>query len=415
MRRRGGVERQFRRPWGLLRDRVTPETQASHLAPVTAVGIGLLVLTPPLDRSASHAQPPGAFEWQNASPASQGMPSVKLDALCNTLASRGTKTLLVIRNDRIVYEWYSGDWTPGKQHYTASLAKALVGGMSLTVALGDRLVGIDDLAAEHVPQWEADPLKSEITVRHLATHASGIEDAEQNGMPHEQLLGWKGRFWKRDPDPFTIARDEAPVLFKPGTQNAYSNPGMAMLAYCVTAALSDGRHPDIRTLLRERIMRPIGVRDDEWSIGYGKTYEVDGLPLVANWGGGSYTTRAVARVGRLMLRRGDWEGEQLLDPKWAREAVSYAGMPLPERPPGNPQPASGLAWYTNFDGVWKNVPRGAFAGAGAGNQVLLVIPSLDLIVVRNGSTLGDEEKGEGFWGGLERYLFDPLMDAVVEP
>jgi CubicO group peptidase (beta-lactamase class C family) len=205
------------------------------------------------------------------------------------------------------------------------------------------------------------------------------------------------------------------VLFEPGTEVAYSNPGMAMLAYCVTAALSDGPHRDIRTLLRERIMRPIGVGDDEWSVGYGKTYEVDGLPLVANWGGGSYTARAVARVGRLMLRKGDWDGEQLLDPKSVQKGVSYAGMPLPERPPGNPQPASGLAWYTNFDGVWSNVPRDAFAGAGAGNQVLLVVPSLDLIVVRNGSTLGDEGKGEGFWGGLERYLFDPLIDAVFEP
>jgi CubicO group peptidase (beta-lactamase class C family) len=384
-----------------------PGTQASRCSPVTIINIGVLILTSALCGSVPQAQHPGAFEWQNASPASQGMSSVKLDALRNSFASRRTKTLLVIRSDRIIYEWYSEDWAPDKQHYTASLAKALVGGMSLIVALGDGLIDVDDLAAEHIPQWRADPLKSKITVRHLATHASGVEDAEQNGIPHEQLPGWKGRFWKRDPDPFTIARDEAPVLFEPGTEVAYSNPGMA--------TLSDGPHRDIRTLLRERIMRPIGVGDDEWSVGYGKTYEVDGLPLVANWGGGSYTARAVARVGRLMLRKGDWDGEQLLDPKSVQKGVSYAGMPLPERPPGNPQPASGLAWYTNFDGVWSNVPRDAFAGAGAGNQVLLVVPSLDLIVVRNGSTLGDEGKGEGFWGGLERYLFDPLIDAVFEP
>ena len=38
---------------------------------------------------------------------------------------------------------------------------------------------------------------------------------------------------------------------------------------------------DVRTLLRDRIMRPIGVRDEDWSIGYGATYTVDGLPLVA--------------------------------------------------------------------------------------------------------------------------------------
>ena len=45
-----------------------------------------------------------------------------------------------------------------------------------------------------------------------------------------------------------------------------------MLTYYVTAAIQDGPHKDIRTLLRERVMRPIGVPDAEWSCGYGKTY-----------------------------------------------------------------------------------------------------------------------------------------------
>ena len=63
--------------------------------------------------------------------------------------------------------------------------------------------------------------------------------------------------------------------------------------------------------------------------------------------------------------------------------------------------------------MWSGVPRDAFGGAGAGNQVLLVVPSLDLIVVRNGTQIGDASRGEGFWGGLETYLFNPLMDAVV--
>lgn len=362
--------------------------------------------------SAPNAYHRGAFEWGKSSPGTLDMSGVKLDVLRDVHAVRGTKTLLIIRSDCIVYEWYAEDWDPGKPHYTASLAKALVGGTSLILALNDGLISVDDLACKYVPHWQADPLKSRITIRHLATHTSGIEDAEQSGVPHAELSGWKGRFWKRDPDPFTIARDEAPVVFEPGTQNAYSNPGMAMLAYCITTALRDTPCRDIRTLLAERIMRPIGVKDSEWSVGYGRTYDIDGLPLVANWGGGGYTARAVARVGRLMLRKGNWDGEQLIDAKWVEEAVSYAGMPLPERPLGNPQPASGLAWYTNFDGVWENAPRDAFAGAGAGNQVLFVIPSLDLVVVRNGSTLGDEDQGERFWGGLEKYLFDPVLGAI---
>lgn len=353
------------------------------------------------------------FRWEVATPESQGLSSKALDALQDSLAHKNTKALLVIRHDKIVYEWYASGHGPDKKHYTASLAKALVGGMSLMTALHDGRISIDDPAWKYIPQWKNHPLKSKITIRHLATHSAGVEDAEQDNIPHVKLPGWKGAFWRKDPDPFTLSRDKAPIVFTPGAEYAYSNPGMAMLSYAVTAGLHDSKHTDIRTLLRERLMRPIGIKDNEWSIGYGKTYEVDGLELVANWGGGSYTARAIARVGRLMLRGGNWQGKQLINPKQVKEMVGYAGTPLPDRSKGNPQPASGLCWWTNFDGIWAKTPRDAFAGAGAGNQVLLVVPSLDLIVVRNGGNLYDQAKGEGFWGGLEKYLFNPLMDSFI--
>ncbi len=355
------------------------------------------------------------FNWQTASPSSQGFSSAKLNAIRDSLADKGTKTLLVIRHNKIVFEWYAPGYNATRRHYTASLAKALVGGMSLLLALNDGLLIPDESAWKYIPQWKDHPRKSKISIRHLVTHSSGIEDAEQDNIPHNKLPGWKGAFWERKPDPFTIARDQAPVIFPPGTKYAYSNPGMAMLAYAVTAAMKNASLSDIRSLLRQRIMKPIGVPDSEWSIGYGRTYEVDGLKLVANWGGGSFTARAVARVGRLMLRKGNWQGKQLIDSAWVEKVLQYAGTPLPDRPPGNPRPACALGWYTNFDGVWPRVPRDAFLGSGAGNQTLLVVPSLDLIVVRNGSNLYDPSKGEGSKGGLEKYLFNPLMDAIIGP
>jgi len=364
-------------------------------------------------QSASAGQ--GNFEWEKALLENEGMSSQKLDAAKEVLAAKGTKTFLVIRNDKIIYEWYAPDFGPDKKHYTASMAKALVSGVSLMLALNDGRLNEDDPACKFITEWKRHPQKSKITIRHLATHSSGIEDAEQDGIGHFELPGWKGQFWKQEPDPFTVSRDEAPVIFEPGTEYAYSNPGMAMLSYAVTASLKNTKYTDVRTLLRERIMRPIGVKDSDWSIGYGKTFEVSGLNLVANWGGGGYTARATARVGQLMMRKGNWQGRQLVDPKWVEEVVKYAGTPLPDRPSGNPAPASGLGWWTNFDGVWPKVPRDAFAGAGAGNQVILVVPSLDLIIVRNGSNLFDSSKGEGFWAGIEQYLFNPVMDAIVDP
>lgn len=298
------------------------------------------------------------------------------------------------------------------KHHTASLAKALVGGTSLMFAMADGLIDPDDPASRFVPEWRDDPTRAEITVRHLATHSSGVQDAEIYNAAHEDLPGWMGAFWRKDPDPFTVSRDEAPTIFRPGTDYHYSNPGMAMLAYTVTASLKGQAHEDIRSLLRSRLMEPIGVPDDAWSCGYGQTYDVAGLPLVANWGGGGYTARAVASLARLMLSGGDWDGTPVVASEFVDQVLANAGTPVPRRPDGNTAPACGLGWYTNADGNWAHVPKDAFAGAGAGNQVLLASPSLDLIVVRNGSAL---EQGPGramSWRNVEQYLFNPLMETL---
>jgi CubicO group peptidase (beta-lactamase class C family) len=223
-----------------------------------------------------------------------------------------------------------------------------------------------------------------------------------------------GAFWQRDPDPFTVSRDRTPMIFAPGAGYRYSNPGMALLAYCVTAAwprgLPGAPQSDLRTLLADRVYGPIGLRDGDWSIGYRTPYAVDGLTLWANWGGGAFTARAAARIGRLMLRGGDWQGEQLLDPEWVAQALAYAGTPLPPRG-GEPAPASGLCWYVNEDGVWPDVPRDAFGGAGAGQQLLLVVPSLELIVVRFGEHLGPDRRA-GFWRHAYERVFAPVLRTL---
>jgi CubicO group peptidase (beta-lactamase class C family) len=353
----------------------------------------------------SKAPPTATFEWRQVSPESEGMSSARLEALWDDLQSRRTTGLLVVRNDRIVFEKYAEGWDASKRHGTASMAKALVGGVVLAVAINDGLITLDDTAAEYIPAWRNDLGKSKITIRQLGSHTSGLDDAESGDTPHEALPGWKGAFWKRaasPDDPFTIARDTTPLRFEPGSNFGYSNPGIAMLGYAVTSALEDAPRKDIRTLLRDRVMRPIGVADDEWSIGYGTTTIVDGLPLVATWGGGSYTPRAVARVARLMLRAGDWDGRRVIDPGAVRAVTADAGTPG----------SCGMGWWANADAAHPELPPDAFFGSGAGHQVVVVVPSLALIVVRNGQSLDNRLERDEV---LKTYLFDPLIGAITRP
>jgi len=364
-------------------------------------------LNPQIPARAVGAAPSVAapFAWETTTPESQEISIRKLDALKEVLAAKKTRAFLVIRNDKIVYEWYAPGVTATMKQGTASLAKALVGGMSLAVAITDGKISIDDPATKFVPEWKNDPRKSRITIRHLGSHTSGLSDSTTENVKHEEQPGWMGDFWKRlDPprDPFTLARDEAPTLFAPGEKLQYSNPGIGMMTYCVTAAIREGEHKDIRTLLRERVMRLIGVPDAEWSVGYGKTFVVDGLPLVGTWGGGNYTPLATARIGRLVLREGNWEGRQILSGDAVRHVTGDAGLP------GN----CGMGWWTNGGERYNKLPKDAVWGAGAGDQLLLVVPSLNLIMVRNGETLAPGP-GEALVLGVEgvRVLHQELAAA----
>ncbi len=66
------------------------------LAPHVCMPVSVVALLP---RGPVSAQ---RFEWQKATPESQGMSGQKLDALKDELAKRQTRALLIIRNDKIV-------------------------------------------------------------------------------------------------------------------------------------------------------------------------------------------------------------------------------------------------------------------------------------------------------------------------
>jgi CubicO group peptidase (beta-lactamase class C family) len=356
------------------------------------------------------------FQWETGTPESQGMSSAKLAQLTEELRERGTKGFLVIRNDTIVHEWYAEGHSREKKHYTASLAKAVVGGLSVAVAITDGLIDLDAPVAKFIPQWESDPVRSKITLRQLGSHTSGIKDSQirdesDNPLNQNDLPGWEGDFWRwrsvehpPKQNAFVLARDVAPILFEPGSSKHYSNPGIAMLGYAVTASLKGTANEDTRSLLKNRIMDPISVPANEWSCGYDKTVMIEGLPLVANWGGGSYSANATARIARLMLRQGNWQGKQLISSPAVQATVSDAGTPM----------HGGIGWWTNSEGHLGKMPADAYCGLGAGDQVLLAVPSLNLIMVRNGGSL---EATEGFDAGsavLRQLLFNPLMAAITD-
>ena len=93
-----------------------------------------------------------------------------------------------------------------------------------------------------------------------------------------------------------------------------------------------------------------------------------------HWGGGMFiSARDQARFGYLTLRRGRWEGRQILSERWVRMALT----PTPA------QPTYGfMNWFLNTDRkLWPSAPAAAFAHLGNGTNLVYVDPEHDLVVV----------------------------------
>lgn len=377
--------------------------------------IGLLdPVKRPVARWVHHHERP-KLAWLESDPAATGSDPHVLEEMRRDLERWNTLAFLVAREGRIIYEWYAPVAGPNAPLQLAAANKGLTGFLALALALTDSAVRLDEPVYEHAPEWRDDPGRREILFRHLAFHTSGLDDVDFDAGSRGDLTGWKRRYYDMPLQRFDMALRDAPLLFEPGTHFEYSGLGYYALANALTAALRDRGHPDLRALLRDRVMRPLGIPDDAWEISYGESTESAGRELYAIGSGAAYTPRAAARIAELLRTHGRWNGHQLvdsaavaalLDPEFApRRAEPAAATNLP------PETVAAAGWFLNRRGAWPSLPRDAFVALGGRHQVILVVPSWDLLAVRLGfGILGGEDPQ--FGESLEEHFFRPLARAV---
>jgi hypothetical protein len=114
---------------------------------------------------------------------------------------------------------------------------------------------------------------------------------------------------------------------------------------------------------REKLFEPLGIADWHWQ------REPEGLSI----GDGmlAMLPRDMAKIGYLYLRRGQWEGRQLLPPGWA-DVLSHTLVNT--HASSNPSLS-----YSNF--MWVFPDKHAFMATGLHGQLITVFPDLDAVAV----------------------------------
>ncbi|WP_309382140.1 serine hydrolase domain-containing protein [Cerasicoccus frondis] len=215
-----------------------------------------------------------------------------------------------------------------------------------------------------------------VTLRHLLTFTSGIQTRASKADPSSPL------------NPFDVVEPRFPM----GRCLHYS-PESEWLALAVKRACG----LPMGDLFRQRIGEKVGIDYDYFR--WGALDTPDGKN---NGGSGALqagvhlSPRNLLLVGRLLLQRGEWDGEQLVSRSWIEEATS--SQKLTAVPPWDAQDGWYRAWLPGAYGLhnWVNGvklngqrlwPAGServFAAQGNLNQICLVVPECDAIIVRMG-------------------------------
>ena len=335
--------------------------------------------------------------WPASTPEAQGMDRSVLGSLDAELASGKhgyVDSMLVIRNGTVVYEktydrskdyarlfagkglpgiynYYDPGWHPyykkTRLHTMQSVSKSVT---SALVGIAIRRGEISGVDAKAVPYFSAyrvaaDPRRERMTLKDLLTMTSGIRWDETTVDYTDPANSCARMEASKDWIQFVL---DQPMAAEPGSTFVYSSGVTELLAEVLRKAT--GKQAD--AYAAEHLFGPLGISRFYWK----KT--PTGHPDTE---GGLYlTARDLAKIGYLYMKDGVWDGRRILPEGWAAASTRRQSDPTGE----DATMKYGYQWWV----LPGKTP--SYAGIGYGGQLLVVVPSLELIAVFTGWNIYDK-------------------------
>ena len=310
-------------------------------------------------------------DWKTTPPEAEAMDSTIL-AQIDYYVSDSFPTLLsvlLVRHGSLVFEhscqgYHAGDSVNSKS-VTKSIISALVG-----IALREQyLTSLDQRLVEFFPQdipADGDPRKREITLRHLLTLRSGLSWVESSAESLPALFASDN--WVRH-------GLSLPLLHAPGEVFTYST----LDAHLLSAVLAQVTGMSTLEFANQYLFGPLGCKATRWASDP-QGYQIGGSELYL-------TPRDMAKVGYFYLRRGQWEGKQLILEEYLQASTRTQVVPginvvIPD--------TYGYLWWVSTVG-----PYASFYAIGYGGQTIYVIPDQDVVLVTTARWDVDPDLGAG--------------------
>jgi CubicO group peptidase (beta-lactamase class C family) len=267
-----------------------------------------------------------------------------------------TTGVVVLQDGKIVAERYRKGFGPHVAQRTWSVAKSLAGAV-IGVAVREGV--IDAAQPAPVPEWQrsGDP-RAAITLDQLLRMSSGLHSDTAGNRTDALYFGGA-----------TVVEATAgwPLQAPPGTRFRYANNDIVLAIHALRARTGD----DARSLARSYtdLFWPLGMTrtraETDWQGGFVLSSQV--------WS----TARDLARFGLLLQDDGVFAGRRLLPEGWVRAATTPTGPQPDDRDFGY----GATLWLLQRS---PGVPADTFAALGNRGQIVAVVPSRKIVIVRRG-------------------------------
>jgi CubicO group peptidase (beta-lactamase class C family) len=283
------------------------------------------------------------------------------------LEKSGTQAFLVIRDDVILYERYFMGYQRDSIVTSFSVAKSVTSAL-IGIAIQEGYIkSAEDPITDYIPELaDRDPRFQQIQIRHLLMMASGLRFDQDLpfGLSDDSLS------YAFD-DMRHLVLTETKVAKSPGEEFVYNKYNPLFLGMVLER--TTGR--PVTTYLQEKLWTPLGMEfNGSWSLDSQKT----GFEKMET----GINARAIdfAKFGRLYLKRGQWNGTQLVPSEWVNLTTQDTGLFSYDII------SYGYLWW----GAHCQPENHDFAAIGDFGQFIYVSPEKDLVIVRNGQEYGLE-------------------------
>lgn len=228
--------------------------------------------------------------------------SLAISSLIEGARASNTDAMLVLRDGRVVAEYYRSGKPPGAIE-TMSVTKSLIALAVGRLVTQGKIISLDQPVSDFYPEWRQGR-KAKITIRMLLDQTSGLQNVP---MASEEIYP--------APDLIKLAL-AAELSDEPGKVFSYNNKAMNLLAGIIEKA--SGKRMD--RYIESDLLRPMGIEGNAWNTAFG--FDPAGNPYAMS--GWKATAQDAAKIGQLVLDEGRWENEQLIDSGFIRAMVAQS-------------------------------------------------------------------------------------------